>query len=275
MDDTSARGPRGGRAALAAALLLARLAAALAAGVFVGGPSTSARAAPRPLLVFAAASLTDAGRAIGRAYTRQTGQALAFSFAASSTLARQIEAGAPAAVFISADTKWMDALQERHAIDPRTRRIVASNRLALIAPAASRIELTIAPHCALAAALGSGRLAIGEPSSVPAGIYARAALVSLDLWGSVADRLLPAEDVRAALEYVAHDEAPLGIVYRTDALIEPRVRIVGLFPPRSHPPITYPAAAVAGAGADAARFIHFLVGPDAQAIFHKYGFAPP
>ncbi|HTW38997.1 MAG TPA: molybdate ABC transporter substrate-binding protein [Steroidobacteraceae bacterium] len=257
------------------AVLGAGLWLAAAAGVWVGGSSTSARAAPRPLLVFAAASLTDAARAIGRAYTAQTGEPLEFSFAASSTLARQIEAGAPAGVFISADAKWMDALQVRQAIDPRTRRIVATNRLALIAPAASRIELTIAPHCALAAALGSGRLAMGEPSSVPAGIYAHAALVSLGLWGSVADRLLPAEDVRAALEYVAHDEAPLGIVYRTDALIEPRVRIVGLFPPQSHPPITYPAAAVAGAGADAARFVHFLAGADAQAIFHKYGFGSP
>jgi molybdate transport system substrate-binding protein len=234
-----------------------------------------ARAAPRPLLVFAAASLTDASREIGRAYTQQSGEPVEFSFAASSTLARQIEAGAPAGVFVSADAKWMDALQERHAIDPRTRRIVATNRLALIAPAASRVELSIAPHCPLAMALGGGRLAIGEPSSVPAGIYARAALVSLGLWASVADRLLPAEDVRAALEYVAHDEAPLGIVYRTDALIEPRVRIVALFPPQSHPPVVYPAAAVAGSGAGAARFVEFLAGPAAQGILHKYGFMPP
>ncbi len=246
---------------------------ALAAGAWVGG--RSARATPGPLLVFAAASLTEAARGIGRVYTQKTGEPVEFSFAASSTLARQIEAGAPAGVFVSADTRWMDALQDRHLIDQATRRNIASNRLALIAPAASRIELKLAPHCALAAALGAGRLAIGEPASVPAGLYARAALVSLGLWDSVAGRLLPAEDVRAALEYVAHDEAPLGIVYRTDALIEPRVRIVDLFPPASHPPITYPAAAVAGSGADAVRFVDFLSSSAARAIFHKYGFAPP
>ncbi|HTX24325.1 MAG TPA: molybdate ABC transporter substrate-binding protein [Steroidobacteraceae bacterium] len=249
------------------------LAAALTAAL--PAARTSAASSPPPLLAFAAASLTDAAREIGRAYTRQTGQVVEFSFAASSTLARQIEAGAPAAVFVSADVKWMDELQRRHLIAVDTRRDIAGNRLALIAPAASRIELKIAPHCALAAALGSGRLAVGEPSSVPAGIYARAALVSLGLWQSLGDRLLPAEDVRAALEYVAHDEAPLGIVYRTDAFIEPRVRIVGLFPPQSHPPITYPAAAVAGTGAAAARFVAFLAGPQAQRIFHKYGFTTP
>jgi molybdate transport system substrate-binding protein len=227
------------------------------------------------LLVFAAASLTDALRDIARAYTQQTGQSVVFSFASSSTLARQIEAGASAAVFVSADLKWMDELQARHLIDERTRRNVADNRLALIAPAASTIQLKIGPGCPLAPALGSGRLAVGEPTSVPAGIYARAALQSLGLWQSVADRLLPAEDVRAALEYVAHGEAPLGIVYRTDALIEPRVRIVDLFPEESHAPITYPAAAVAGSAPEAARFVGFLSGSQAQDIFHKYGFASP
>jgi len=233
-------------------------------------------AAPRAdLLVFAAASLTDVLREIGRAYTSQNGQPVVFSFAASSTLARQIEAGAPAAVFVSADLKWMDELQSRHLIEAGTRRNVADNRLALIAPAGRRLQLRIGPGCPLAAALGSGRLAVGEPRSVPAGLYARAALQSLGLWQSVQDRLLPAENVRAALEYVARDEAPLGIVYRTDALIEPRVRIVDLFPEQSHPPITYPAAAVAGSGPQAARFVAFLSAPVAQAIFHKYGFAPP
>jgi molybdate transport system substrate-binding protein len=264
----SAGGTSGRRAVLGWAL-------ALPSAVWLRGVSEITSAAPRTLLVFAAASLTDALREIGRAYTRQTGEPLEFSFAASSTLARQIEAGAPASVFVSADTKWMDALQERHMIDAPSRRIVATNRLALIAPAASRIELKLAPHCPLAAALGSGRLAIGEPASVPAGLYAHAALVTLGLWASVVDRLLPAEDVRAALEYVAHDEAPLGIVYRTDALIEPRVRIVDLFPAGSHPPITYPAAAVTGSGAGALRFVTFLGGAAAQEIFHKYGFTQP
>jgi molybdate transport system substrate-binding protein len=230
-------------------------------------------AARADLLVFAAASLTEVMREIARAYARQGGPSVTCSFASSSTLARQIEAGAPASVFISADTQWMDELQSRHLIDEHTRRNVAGNRLALIAPAGSHLQLKIGPGCPLAATLGSGRLAVGEPRSVPAGIYAHAALQSLGLWQSVADRLLPAEDVRAALEYVAHDEAPLGIVYRTDALIEPRVRIVDLFPVASYPPIVYPAAAVAGAGPDAARFVAFLGGSAAQEIFHKYGFA--
>jgi molybdate transport system substrate-binding protein len=251
--------------------VLAWVLAVPAAGASVAGFSSIA-AATAPLLVFAAASLTDVLRAIGGVYSRRSKQPVIFSFAASSTLARQIEAGASAGVFVSADLKWMDELEARHLIDARTRRDVARNELALIAPAASHIELSIGPNCPLASALGSERLAIGEPSSVPAGIYARAALVSLGLWASVADRLLPAEDVRAALEYVAHDEAPLGIVYRTDALIEPRVRIVALFPPQSHLPITYPAAAVAGSGPDAARFVAFLAGPIAQGIFHNYGF---
>jgi molybdate transport system substrate-binding protein len=232
-------------------------------------------ASPPSLLVFAAASMTNVLRDVAQAYTQQSGQPVVFSFASSSTLARQIEAGAAASVFISADLKWMDELQKRHLIDERTRRNVADNRLALIAPAASHIELKLGPGCPLAGALGSGRLAVGEPRSVPAGIYARAALQSLGLWPSVADRLLPSEDVRAALEYVAHGEAPLGIVYRTDALIEPRVRIVDLFPESSHPPITYPAAAVAGSAPEAARFVGFLSGSRAQDIFHKYGFASP
>ena len=230
-------------------------------------------AAARPeLLVFAAASLTDVLRELARAYTQHGGKPVVFSLAASSTLARQIEAGATAQVFISADTKWMDELQARHLIEERTRRNVAGNRLALIAPLGSHIQLKIAPGCPLAGALGSGRLAVGEPRSVPAGLYARAALESLGLWQSVADRLLPAQDVRAALEYVAHEEAPLGIVYRTDALIEPRVRIVDLFPEGSHPPIVYPAAVIAGAGSEAARFVGFLSGSASRKIFHKYGF---
>jgi molybdate transport system substrate-binding protein len=254
--------------------VLAWVLALPAAGVGAAGRSSAAPEAP-PLLVFAAASLADVLRAIAQAYGRQSGQAVRFSFASSSTLARQIEAGASAGVFVSADLKWMDALQARHLIDVSTRRDVARNELALIAPADRKVDLKIGPQCPLAAALGSERLAIGEPSSVPAGIYARTALVSLGLWASVADRLLPAEDVRVALEYVAHGEAPLGIVYRTDALIEPRVRIVDLFPPQSHPPITYPTAAVAGSGPDAARFVAFLAGPVAQGVFHNYGFTRP
>jgi molybdate transport system substrate-binding protein len=237
-----------------------------------------------PLLVFAAASLTNALNAIGPLYTRRYGEPVTFSFAASSTLARQITAGAQADVFFSADTDWMDYLQSRHLIDPATRRDIVGNRLALIAPSGSRVSIVIHKGFDLAGALGgSGRLAVGEPKSVPAGRYASDALHSLGVWDSVADRLLPAENVRAALAYVARAEAPLGIVYETDALIEPRVRIVALFPPSSHPLIDYPAAVVAAThegplrsrAAAADRFVRFLASADAQQIFHKYGFLPP
>jgi molybdate transport system substrate-binding protein len=241
-----------------------------------GADAAAARHAARPLLVFAAASLTDALRAIGPVYTRQTGESVTFSYAASSTLARQIEAGAQADVFFSADVDWMDFLQSRHLIEADTRRDIVGNRLALIAPADSRVALTIDRGFDLAGALGrSGRLAIAEPDSVPAGRYAQEALHSLGVWRSVAGRLVPAENVRAALEYVARGEAPLGIVYATDALIEPRVRVVALFPPGSHPPIEYPAAAVIGSPATAAGFVRFLASGRAQAIFHKYGFEAP
>ncbi|MGH8258722.1 MAG: molybdate ABC transporter substrate-binding protein, partial [Steroidobacteraceae bacterium] len=230
----------------------------------------------RPLLVFAAASLTDALGAIGPVYTRETGEAVTFAFAASSTLARQIEAGAQADVFFSADVDWMDFLQSRRLIAADTRRDIVGNRLALIAPAGSHIELTIRRGFDLAGALGaSGRLAIAEPAAVPAGRYASDALHALGVWRSVAGRLIPAENVRAALEYVARGEAPLGIVYETDALIEPQVRVVGLFPPGSHPPIEYPAAAVSSAPPTAAGFVRFLAGARAQDIFHKYGFEAP
>lgn len=263
------------------ALLLAPAAvvlAAAAAGPPDDPPST------KPLLVFAAASLTNALHAIGPLYTRRSGETVTFSFAASSTLARQIAAGAQANVFFSADTDWMDFLKSRGLIDPATRRDIVGNRLALIAPTGSPVRLLVSKDFDLAGALGrTGRLAIGEPGSVPAGRYARDALRSLGVWDSVADRLIPSENVRAALEYVARGEAPLGIVYETDALIEPRVHIVGLFPASSHPRIDYPAAVVAaakggppaGRAADAARFVRFLASPEAQRVFHKFGFLPP
>lgn len=245
-------------------------------GAQAPGPQSPSPSRRPPLLVFAAASLTDALRAIGPEYTRETGQAVKLSFAASSTLARQIEAGAQADVFFSADTDWMDFLAAHHLIDPATRRNIVGNRLALIAPRNSRATIVIRKGFDLAAALGrTGRLSIAEPDSVPAGRYARDALRSLGVWQSVSDRLLPAENVRAALEYVARSEAPLGIVYETDALIEPRVRIVGFFPAASHAPITYPSAAVSGARPGAARFVRFLATPPAQRIFHKLGFRTP
>jgi molybdate transport system substrate-binding protein len=195
-----------------------------------------------------------------------------FSYAASSALARQIEAGAPADVFMSADTDWMDYLQTHHLIDTATRRNVVGNRLVLISPADSRVTIRIAPHFALAQLLGKGRLATGDPDSVPVGKYAKAALIHLGVWDQVRNRIAAAENVRAALVLVARGEAPLGIVYRTDALVTRSVRIVADFPANSHDPIIYPAAVTAQAQAGAAGFVKFLVSPTAEAIFTQYGF---
>jgi molybdate transport system substrate-binding protein len=240
--------------------------------VAIGMPSGAADVPPAELVVFGAASLTNVLQDIGTAYTAQTGQKVSFSFAASSVLARQIEAGTRADVFVSADEEWMDYLQTRKLIDPKTRHDILMNRLALIAPATSDIKLKIAPHFALAAALGKERLATGDPGSVPVGRYARAALTNLGVWSEVSAQIVPAEDVRSALAYVARGETPLGIVYETDALVEKRVRVVDIFPEDSHAPITYPVALVATAKAGAGRFVGYLKSPDGRAVFAKYGF---
>lgn len=250
--------------------LLGWIAAALAAAMPVAAP-----AQPRaPLTVFAAASLTEALGAVGRAYQRRTGQPVRFSFAASGTAARQIAAGARADLFVSADAAWMDDLARRARIVRGGRVDVLGNRLVLIAPRASRTTLRIAPGFPLARALGSGRLAVGEPRSVPAGAYAREALTRLGVWQGVAARLAPAQDVRAALAYVARGEAPLGIVYASDAAAEPRVRVVGVFPARSHAPIVYPAAVLTGARAGAPAFFRYLRSAEAGVIFRRYRFQP-
>jgi molybdate transport system substrate-binding protein len=241
------------------------------------GPLRNATAAEQPaasLVVFAAASLTDALQELGDDFTKSSGIAVKFSFAASSTLARQMENGAPADVFLSADVEWMDYLQARNLIQSDTRRDLLGNRLVLIAPAASTLSLTIEPRFALADALGKGRLATGDPDSVPVGRYARAALKSLDVWNSVENRLVRADNVRAAMAFVDRGEAPLGIVYRTDALVDKGVRIVGVFPAETHPPITYPIALRVGAKAGAARFADYMRTPTADAVFVKYGFLP-
>jgi molybdate transport system substrate-binding protein len=235
------------------------------------------------LLVFAAASLADAMGEIGRDFTARAAAARAgaaaaahvavrTSFAASSVLARQIEAGAPADLFVSADPEWMDYLEQRHLLRPGTRHDLVGNRLVLIAPAASAVELTLAPHVDFAKALGAGRLATGDPDSVPVGRYAQAALMRLRAWNEVAPHLVRCENVRSALEFVARGEAVLGIVYRTDALAEKRVRVVDVFPADSHPPIIYPMALTARAGAEAAAFEEFLQSDSAGEIFARYGF---
>jgi len=235
-------------------------------------PVAAAAPPEERLLVLAAASLTNALNDIGLAYTRASGQPVKFSFAASSALARQLEAGAHADLFISADTDWMDYLQRRSLIDSSTRRDIAGGQLVLIAPATSKVQLRIGPGFGLASALGSGRLAMADPDSVPAGRYGREALTSLRVWPGVAHRVARAENVRAALELVARGEAPLGIVYRTDALVETRVRIVDAFPPGSHAPIVYPAAMTSVAGAGARRFLDYLSSSAAQNILRQYGF---
>jgi len=238
------------------------------------GFATLAHAEQKDLVVFAASSLTDVLNEIGNAFTKQNNIPIKFSFAASSALARQIESGAPAGVFVSADTQWMDYLQSRDLIERDTHESVAGNRLVLIAPAGSTIQLRIEAHMPIVRALNGGRLATGDPASVPVGKYAQAALMSLSVWDEVADRLVRADNVRSALAFVAREEAPLGIVYRTDARMQSSVRVVGTFPLSSHPPIVYPAAAVKGADASARSFVHFLKGTTAQALFSKYGFEP-
>jgi len=247
----------------------------LLAALLLSGAGHAADPGQRELLVFAASSLTNALTDVAAAYTRETGQAVRFSFAASAVGARQIEAGARADVFFSADVEWMDYVDARQLIDRRTRHDVVSNRLALIAPADSTVALRIEANFPLAAALGTGRLATGDPDYVPAGRYARSALTALGVWNNVADRIVRADNVRSALMFVARGEAPLGIVYQTDALAERKVRIVALFPAGSHPPITYPAAATLAAKPGAARFVEFLLGPVAREIFASHGFLNP
>jgi molybdate transport system substrate-binding protein len=230
-------------------------------------------AEPEPdIVVFGAASLTNVLQELGDAFTGQTAIPVKFSFAASSALAKQIESGAPADVFFSADIDWMDYLQTRNLIRTGSRHDVVGNRLVLIAPADSAMVLKIEPRFALAAALGTGRLVTGDPDSVPVGRYARQALTQLQVWDGVEARLVRADSVRSALAFVDRGEAALGIVYETDALIDKKVRIVDTFPDASHSPIVYPVALTASAKASAAKFEDFLRSPAAAMAFEKYGF---
>jgi molybdate transport system substrate-binding protein len=222
--------------------------------------------------VFAAASLSDALKEIGAAYKADSGNTVTFSFAASSVLARQIEASQGADLFLSADTEWMEYLDSRGFIKQSTRKNLLGNHLVLIAPAGANVSLKIAPHFNLAGALNGGRLSIADPDTVPAGKYARTSLTSLGVWNSVVDHLVQAENVRVALSYVSRGEAPLGIVYMTDAMSDKGVKIVDQFPDNSHQPIVYPAALTAEAKPEAAAFLEYLSGSKARAIFRKNGF---
>ncbi|MFI4887034.1 MAG: molybdate ABC transporter substrate-binding protein [Steroidobacterales bacterium] len=250
------------------------MAGAMAALLSSGMRGARAAKSPRGVLVFAAASLANVLGDIDRAFTALAGIPITSSLAASSVLAKQIEAGAPAEVYFSADLQWMDYLQERGLLRAGSRHDLLGNSLVLIAPAGSSLRVRIGPGLDLLRLLRGGRLAVADPDSVPAGIYAREALQKLGAWSSVAPRLVRAENVRAALEYVARGDAPLGIVYRTDALVEKQVQIVGVFPADSHPPIVYPVALTRRASAAAARYLAFITSAEARPIFSKWGFTP-
>ena len=235
--------------------------------------TVAARAADADVTVYAAASLTNALQDVDKAFEASGGTKVKFSFAASSLLAKQIEQGAPADAFFSADTEWMDYLATRNLIQPATRKDILSNSLVLIAGKDSPIGLEIKPGFPLAKALGDGKLAVADPASVPAGKYAQAALTSLGVWDSVADHLARAENVRVALAYVARGEAPRGIVYGTDAKAEPQVKVIGTFPESTHPRILYPAALTThGTSAGAKAFLDFAKSAKGAQIFQKYGF---
>ena len=232
----------------------------------------AAAANAQPLVVFAAASLKNALDDVAAlSATRPT-----ISYGPSSGLAKQIESGAPAQVFISADLDWMDYLEKRKLIREGTRRNLLRNKLVLIAPAGSAVKAEIGPGFPLAKLLGDGRLATADPAAVPAGKYTKAALEKFGVWDSVAGKLAPADNVRAALLLVARGEAPLGTVYSTDAAVEPKVRVVAAFPDGSHPPIIYPAALTAStpASGPAAEFLAQMSSPTARKVFEKYGFTP-
>jgi len=249
------------------ALLLSLLVAA--AGSF----GTSAQAQDKTLTVFAAASMKNALDDVDAAYTKKTGVKVAASYAASSTLMKQIEQGAPADIFVSADLDWMDYGSKKKVIKDDTRVNLLGNKIVLIAPKDAKIDhVTIGPGFDLAKLAGDGRVTTGDVKSVPVGKYAKAALEKLGAWTAVEPKMAMAESVRAALALVARGEAVLGIVYETDAKVEPNVKIVGAFPEDSHPPIIYPVAATVTAKPDAADYLAFLRSAAAKAIFEKYGF---
>jgi molybdate transport system substrate-binding protein len=254
--------------------MLARLRPLVLAAVL----ATATMSLPSPtladdLLVFAAASLKNALDDADVAYRKQGGSKVTASYAASGPLAKQLENGAPADLFIAADLDWMDYAQSKGLIKTETRINLLGNRLVLVAPATSAAKVEIAPNFQLGALLGDGRIAIGDPQSVPAGKYAQAALEKLGAWDQVKEKAAKAESVRAALALVSRGEAPLGIVYETDVAADPGVKIAGIFPEDSHPPIIYPIAVTAiTKNAEASRYLAWLHSPAAAPFFEKQGF---
>lgn len=230
-------------------------------------------AASADTTVFAAASLKNALDEITRSWSAQKSGKIVVSYAGSSALARQIEKGAPADIFISADLEWMDYLVQRKLINDASRVNLLRNELVMIAPAAAKTSVELKPGLKLGDLLGNDRLSMADPHSVPAGKYGRAALEALGIWPQVATKIIRADNVRTALNFVARGETPLGIVYRTDAAAEDRVRVVAAFPADTHPPIVYPAALLAaGRNAEAAAFFSYLKSNAATGIFRRHGF---
>jgi len=252
----------GGITGLAAALLVAS-----------GLPPSPARAQSGDLVVFAAASLKNALDAVNAQWQKETGKKATVSYAASSTLAKQIEQGAPAQMFISADLDWMDYVAQKNLIKPDTRSNLLGNRIVLIAPKEKARPVEIKAGFDLAKVLGDGRLAMANVDAVPAGKYGKAALEKLGTWASVSSKVAQAENVRAALLLVSRGEAPAGIVYQTDAAADANVKIIGVFPVDTHPRIIYPIALTANAAhPDAAAFLAYIKSAKAKPLFEAQGF---
>jgi molybdate transport system substrate-binding protein len=245
----------------------------VALSTLFGWTHSPALAQDKTMTVFAAASMKNALDDIDATYAAKTGVKISVSYGASSTLAKQIEQGAPADIFASADTDWMDYAMQMKTIKEPTRVNLLGNNLVLIAPNDSKVDsVTIGPGFDLAKLVGDGRIATADVKSVPVGKYAKASLEKLGAWEAVEKKFAMTENVRVALTLVARGEAVLGIVYSTDAKVEPAVKIVGTFPTDSHPPIIYPVAATATAKPEADDYVAFLRSAAAKAIFEKYGF---
>jgi len=245
----------------------------VAFAILFGSVHSPALAQDKSLTVFAAASMKNALDDIDAAYTAKSGVKITASYAASSALAKQIEQGAPADIFASADIDWMDYATNNKTINEATRINLLGNSIVLIAPKDSKIDnVAIGPGFDLAKLAGDGKIATGDVKAVPVGKYAKAALEKLGAWQAAEPKFAMAESVRAALTLVARGEAALGIVYSTDAKVEPGVKIVGTFPAESHPAIIYPVAATTTARSEAADYLAFLRTSAAKAIFEKYGF---
>lgn len=247
---------------------------AVVLAVAFGAVPQSAFGANRGPTVFAAASLKNALDSVAGGWQDKTGHQAVISYAATSALAKQIEQGAEADIFISADQAWMDYVAERGLVLPESRFDLLTNRLVLIAPADSDLTAEIAPGFPVAKLLGDGRLAVAGVDAVPAGKYAKASLQSLGVWDQVKDKLAQSENVRTALRLVSRGEVPLGIVYASDAKADPTVKILGVFPEDSHPPIVYPAAKLkASTSPEASALLSYLRTPEAAKGFEQNGFS--